>query len=198
MVKNLLIKGNLKMGSEVFLFNLPPIKTCTPTKWCLEGDNGKPVCYALKGNFVFENVKRGAMERFEASKRSDFVESMCVEIEKVHPKYFRFHASGDFYSEEYVGKVMKIASQFPDTFFRTTTRRRDLKDAILELANLPNFIVRESLDTCRTTPGMGLPFAALDFLDVVNNKDSYLCPNDCPSCGYHCWENRKNMHFEQH
>lgn len=186
------------MGPEVYLFNLPPIETCTPTDWCLHGKNGKSACYALGGNFVFENVRRGAMERFEVSKQADFVERMCDEIAKVRPKYFRFHSSGDFYSEEYVGKVMEIASAFPQTLFRTTTRRRDLQASIKELAALPNFIVRESLDSCRTTLEMGLPFAALDFLDVVKNNNSYLCKNDCVECGYHCWEDSGNMHFKQH
>lgn len=198
MVKDLLIKGNIKMGPEVYLFNLPPVQTCTPTDWCLHGKNGKPACYALGGNFVFENVKRGALERLEASKQIDFVERMCTEIEKKDVKYFRFHASGDFYSEEYVHKVKQIASAFPETLFRTTTRRRDLNDAILDLASLPNFIVRESLDVCRPTPVMGLPFAALDFLDVVKQEDSYLCKNNCAECGYHCWNERTNMCFAQH
>ncbi len=186
------------MGSEVYLFNLPPVKTCTPTDWCLHGKNGKPACYALGGNFVFESVKRGAMERFEASQQSDFVDRMSREIERAKVKYFRFHASGDFYSEEYVGKVRDIASLFPNVLFRTTTRRRDLKEAILELASLPNFIVRESLDHCRSEPVMGLPFAALDSLDVVKTGDSYLCQNDCEACGYHCWLGKTNMLFAQH
>lgn len=198
MIKNLLIKGNRKMGPEVYLFNLPPVQTCTPTDWCLHGKNGKPACYALGGNFVFENVKRGSFERLEASKKPDFVDRMSQEIVHAKVKYFRFHASGDFYSEEYVGKVMSIASRFPEVSFRTTTRRRDLKEAILELDSLPNFIVRESLDSCRSEPVTGLPFAALDFLDVVRAGDSYLCQNDCKACGYHCWAAKTNMHFAQH
>ena len=40
--------------------------------------------------------------------------------------------------------------------FRTTTRRRDLADVIKELDAVPNFIVRESLDHERQTPGLGL------------------------------------------
>lgn len=186
------------MGPEVYLFNLPPVQTCTPTDWCLHGKNGKPACYALGGNFVFANVKKGALERLKASKQPDFVERMCDEIKRKNVKYFRFHASGDFYSEEYVHNVGQIASAFPETLFRTTTRRRDLCDSILELASLPNFIVRESLDACRPVPAMGLPFAALDFLDVVKEGDSYLCKNDCAECGYHCWAERTNMHFAQH
>lgn len=186
------------MGPSVYLFNLPPVETCTPTDWCLTGNNGKPVCYALKGNFMFESARRSAIERLEASKQDDFVEKMCAEIKKAKPKYFRFHSSGDFYSEEYVQKVREIASSAPYTMFRTTTRRRDLAGSLVELNKLPNFIVRESLDTCRTIPEMGLPFAALDFLDVVKTEKSYKCRNDCVACDYTCWKSPGNMHFGQH
>lgn len=58
MVKNLLIKGNAKMGKDVYAFNLPPKKTCTPTHWCLHSRDGKPSCYALRNNFLFSNVAR--------------------------------------------------------------------------------------------------------------------------------------------
>ncbi len=199
MVKNLLIKGNSKMGKQVYLFNLPPIKTCTPTEWCLgANNNNKPNCYALKNQFLFPNVKKGMQERYEASLKDDFVDRMVFEFSKAKPKYFRFHSSGDFYSEEYVNKIIDIASTFPDTLFRTTTRRRDLTSVIFELNKLPNFIVRESLDSERPIPVMGLPFAALDSLDVVQNEKSYACPNDCPTCDYYCWIDSTNMHFKEH
>lgn len=198
MVKNLLIRGNVKMGNEVYLFNLPPLQTCTPTDWCLHGKKGKPACYALGGNFVFESVKRSMLERLEASRQVDFVDRMLEEIKRARVKYFRFHSSGDFYSEEYVNKVKEIASNSPETIFRTTTRRQDLKKSICELASLPNFIVRESLDSCRPQPVMGLPFAAIESLDIVRESDSYLCKNNCSSCGYHCWLEKTNMHFAQH
>jgi len=198
MVKNLLIKGNSKMGPSVYLFNLPPKKTCTPTRWCLEGNGGKPACYALRNNFLFPNVIRGAEERFELSKQEDFVDRMVKEIHQASPKYFRFHSSGDFYSKKYVEKVIEIAKACPDTLFRTTTRRRDLSDSIKELNHLSNFIVRESLDSERKTPKMGLPFAALNDLPIVGKSDSYHCLNDCPKCGYYCWEHAYNMDFDEH
>lgn len=186
------------MGKDVYLFNLPPLETCTPTSWCLGDSNNKPNCYALKGNFVLPNVKKGAKERYETSLKDDFADRMSFEIEKAKPRYFRFHSSGDFYSEEYVQKVIDIAERFPETLFRTTTRRRDLTEILQELNELPNFIVRESLDTERREPKMDLPFAALASLEIVEKTEPYKCKNDCPSCEYYCWENSVNMYFEEH
>jgi len=198
MVRNLLIKGNAMMGKEVYLFNLPPVKTCTPTKWCLGRKDSKPNCYALRGNFIFPSVKQSARERYEASILDDFVDRMSLEIEKTDPKYFRFHASGDFYSEAYVKKIIEITKNFPGTLFRATTRRRDLTNIIRELNSLPNFIVRESLDTERRRPRMKLPFAAIDSLEIVQEADSYQCLDSCPKCDHYCWKNPVNMHFAQH
>jgi len=197
MVKNLLIKGNAKMGEDVYAFNLPPRKTCTPTHWCLQGREGKPACYTLRNNFLFSSVIRAAEERYKLSKRNDFSDRMIEEINKKDVDFFRLHASGDFYSEEYVEKIAKVVENCPDTLFRTTTRRRDLTDEIKDLNSLPNIVVRESLDTERTRPEMGLPFAALDSLDISKSGNVYECINHCPTCDYHCWKDDINIYFKE-
>lgn len=163
----------------------------------MHGRDGKPACYGLRNNFLLPNVIKGANFRLEASLKPDFVDKMVEAIHRKHPLYFRVHASGDFYSEEYVGKWIQIAKKCPDTIFRTTTRRRDLTNKIKELNSLPNFIVRESLDYERPIPKMGLSFAALDSLPIVQEKNPYVCKDDCPKCGYFCWEMRVNMSFKE-
>ena len=195
-VKNLLIKGNAKMGPQVYLYNLPPIITCSPTKWCLEGRNGKPACYALRNNYTLPSTKAALQARYELSKQEDFAEKIIDEIHRKKARFFRFHSSGDIYSEKYAKKIIQVAKKCLDTLFRTTTRRRDLTHVILELNSLPNFTVRESLDTERTIPKMGLPFAALSHLEIVKNSDSYMCLDDCVKCNYYCWKHECNIHFE--
>jgi len=192
---DLLIKGNKKMGDKVFIFNLPPIITCTPTNWCLHGKNGKPMCYALRRRFLFPNVIDGAKIRYKLSQQPNFVDKMIAKIHRKKPEFFRFHSSGDFYSADYVKKVIEIAKQCPDTLFRTTTRRRDLTKVLQELNELPNFIVRESLDTQRQIPKMGLPFTALSYLDIVKQTKTYECLEDCEKCRHYCWKHQVNIHF---
>jgi hypothetical protein len=192
----LLIKGNVKMGAKVYLFNLPPHLTCKPTKWCLKGRDGKPACYARRNNFTLKTAKDAALRRYKASKRKDFVEKMLEEFEKIDPEFFRWHSGGEFYSEEYVDKVREIVRNTPNTLFRTTTRRRDLAKSLRKLAKLPNMIVRESLDQEVSKPTMRLPVAALSDLPIA--KDMFLCPNDCDVCKYHCWKEPCDMCFEEH
>lgn len=94
------IKGNSKMGKYVYIFNLPAKETCTPTKWCLEGKNGKPACYALRNNFTLPSTINSAQKRYKLSKKENFSKEMIDFIHKTNPKYFRIHSSGDFYSNE--------------------------------------------------------------------------------------------------
>lgn len=183
---------------DVYIYNLPPIKTCKPTEWCLKGRNGNPVCYALRNNHLFKTVQKGIKERYELSKKQCFVPLMVYEIQKKKVKFFRFHSSGDFYSEGYVRKVIDIVRQCPNTLFRTSTRRRDLTSVIQELNSLPNMIVRESLDSAVPDPVMSLPFAAFDTLDIVRTQESYKCLNHCPSCDYYCWKHPVNINFSMH
>ncbi len=192
----LLIKGNSKMGVRVYLFNLPPHLTCRPTTWCLTGRSGKPACYARRNNFKMASVQKATLVRYRASKRKDFVEKILVELKRFRPQFFRWHSGGDFYSEEYVGKVIEIVKNTPDTLFRTTTRRRDLAEDLLQLAALPNMIVRESLDTDFPKPTMGLPVAAISSLPIAHGM--FKCLNDCEVCGHHCWQDACDMCFDEH
>ena len=194
-MKNLVIDGNIKMGKKVGIFNLPPKKTCTPTQWCLSGNNGKPKCYALRNNFLLPNVIKGMEDRYQESLQDDFVQRISDEINHKAIKYFRIHSSGDFYSKEYVQKWIKIAQNCPNTLFRSTTRRRDLSSTLRQLNSLSNVIIRESLDSSRQKPKMNLPIAAISNIDIVQN--SYKCIDDCVKCQYTCWKNRDNVALDE-
>jgi len=186
------------MGKKVWIFNLPPKKTCTPTKWCLKGKNGKPVCYALRNNYLLSNVLVSLEERYKTSKRKDFSERVVCEIQKSYCQYFRIHSSGDFYNKEYIDKWINIVKQCPNTKFRTTTRRRDLKKNISRLAELKNIIVRESLDTDICIPIMGLKFAAISDCNYPRKKDIIRCKNNCEKCNYRCWLENRNVVQDEH
>ncbi len=172
------------MGLDVYLFNLPIIKTCRPTVWCEKN------CYGKKGNYkrFKRSIEIALDKRYELSLSDKFVETITKEIFRRRISLVRVHVTGDFYSEEYVRKWIQIAKNCPQTRFRTTTKRRDLKDIILELHSLPNFNVRESLDPSRPEPIMGLPIAAIETLEIA--ADFFRCARDCRKCGYVCWHQK--------
>jgi len=171
------------------MFNLPPLKTCMPSAWCLHGDNGKPMCYAMRKRSAWPNVKMGNEWRYRQSLKADFVSRMTALLSRTDKQYFRIHASGDFYSEEYVEKWVEICSACPHLIFRAPTRRRDLTEAIRKLASLKNVVIRESLDTERTEPTMGLPVAAIEGLGSAVHDGYIQCVDSCSQCGHKCWLN---------
>lgn len=100
---------------KFFTFNLPRRMTCPgKTKICAIG------CYQsisedmLKGKERDSQVLYSRKLNWFLAEQDDFVERILKEIIKRRPKanqriIFRIHASGDFYSEKYLEKWMKIA-----------------------------------------------------------------------------------------
>lgn len=183
----LTIKGNTKMGPDVGIWNLPPIQTCRPSAWCMEH------CYAQRNNFLLPSVLKSLAWRLKQSQLPGFASQMITEVQ--HFEFFRIHASGDFYSIAYINAWDRIIQGCPDTKFRTTTRRDDFTKPLKALHELPNMIVRESLDPTRSTPRMGLPVAALTGLRAA--KGGLRCPDDCPTCDYRCWRRAVSVQFEE-
>ena len=189
-INDYLIDGNKETGRGcgAGFFNVPIRKTCRPTPWC------KKHCYGKKGNFrrFRKTIDIGAQRRYELSLSDEFIEIITKEILRRKFPWIRLHAIGDFYSEKYVRNWMEIAKNCPQTIFRTTTKRQDLKDAILELHSLPNFHIRESLDPSRTEPVMKLPMAAINTIDIA--KGFFNCIQDCRKCKHTCWK-IKNLSY---
>jgi hypothetical protein len=194
-MKNLIIKGNSKMGPKVGIFNLPPKKTCTPSKWCLQGKNGKPACYGLRNNCQLPSVVKATEWRFQESMKPDFALRMIKEINGKYD-YIRLHSTGDFYSCEYLSKWYDIIKALPKVKFRTTSRRKDYSLDLRTLASLPNMIIRESLDPTSPTPRMLLPTASITGMEI--SKGKFKCPNGCVECKYSCWKSRKSICFDEH
>ena len=100
---------------KFFTFNLPRIVSCPGrTAICSSG------CYQaiseemLKGKDRESQVVYSRRLNWFLAEQDDFVERMVKEIIRKRPKekqklIIRIHASGDFYSEEYLEKWMKIA-----------------------------------------------------------------------------------------
>jgi hypothetical protein len=195
----LITPGNAKMGKLVACFSLPPVKTCKPTKWCLQGRNGKPRCYSLRGRMIWPHVVRSMENKYEASKQDNFVDRMVDEILRMNKPYFRVHVSGDFYSKMYIEKWIEIAKRCPNILFRTTTRRIDFKEQLYKLNALPNFIIRESIDPSKSKPITRLPLAAAGVkIQRCYGRKQIQCPDDCTECGHKCWLTRDDEIFDEY
>jgi len=187
-------RGNSKLGKKVLAFNLPPLKTCTPSKWCKEH------CYAQKGRFTFPVVKQSSENSYEKAKTSTFESSVIDDIKRTKTEFVRIHASGDFFSASYVNKWYNIAKECKDTKFLAFTRRGDLKEAILKLESLPNVVIYESMDdSLKTRKIPEIPPASITGCSHVRSQDRE-CNMGCEECNFLCWDKVKDkgVYFHVH
>lgn len=182
MPKNLLITENPTMPSNVGIFNIPPLLTCYPSKWCKEH------CYALHRRFLWPSVKKAMMWRYKQSLKKDFVSKMIEELKRRKSiKRVRIHITGDFYSEEYIYKWAEIAKNFSNIIFRTNTKQIRFFPLMKKIFPI-NVVIRESTDVSRPTTNT-FPQAAIE--GVKGSEKFYKCLDDCQACNFYCWRNRK-------
>lgn len=179
-MRNLLVAGNSTMPSSVGIFNLPPLITCRPSRWCKEH------CYGLQGRFVWHTVKQSHAWRLKESKKNSFVDNIIAEIRRRKSiGYIRPHITGDFYSKGYIDKWVEIAKVFPDIIFRGSTRRIDFLNYMKK--RLPkNYVMRESTDISRKHRGV---FPQQSIKGVLGTEKFFVCIDDCEKCKFHCWYN---------
>jgi len=182
-MKLLINSDKTTYGKKVFVFNLPAPETCKPTSWCLIH------CPSLKANLNI-HFKKVALKKYAITKSKNFPDMIIDEIKKKKIKFVRVHSSGDFYSSTYIKKWKKIANSCPNTIFRTSTKRVEFIKTLLDLNNLPNFIIRESIDPAKPNPVTNLPLSAIETVPMA--KNFFRCTRNCEKCGYYCWYHRVN------
>jgi hypothetical protein len=139
----LLKPGNKKTGEDIWTFSLPAGGVHCPgaTSTCLQH------CYALRmaqrrpllGQIYADNLRAANSERFVG----DMIQ------EAVTKRVIRVHASGEFYSLEYIDKWMEIARRTPGTLFYAYTRAwtiPTMDERLQQLGSMPNFKMLWSCD----------------------------------------------------
>lgn len=165
----LIQKGNSKLHN-MYMFNLPAAQEICGRK-C-------PGCYAIKEQVRFPAILTARESRYTASTLPTFASTIIAELNSLRtkPKWFRIHASGEFYSQAYVDSWHTIASSFPSITFYAYTKRLAHFD-FSRLASLPNFVLINSLQFHR------LNYSKLE--DAP--KDVFICPSyKGATCGESC------------
>lgn len=138
--------GNTKLGLLVHAWSIPSglKEICVgASAVCLM------LCYAMRQHYCRDNVKEALDRNYRETLLKDFVAVMCGWIRSVFARVVRVHASGEFYSEEYVRKWIDIAKRNSRVVFFAYTRSwrdPDIYPALKELAALPNFVLWWSCD----------------------------------------------------
>jgi len=196
-----LSSGNLRM--DIPTFSLPAIISCgnfTP--------NCSRYCYARKAEKLYPNALKSRIRNLNDSKREDFVHQMIELISNKKSKYIRIHESGDFYSQKYLDKWIRIAESLPDKVFLAYTQMYSL-----DYSKKPdNMIIYWSIwPDSRNPPKNGLRAFVIDpknrlIGNSISNSDlvnAHVCKKGgsekikCNNCLY-CFKGKGNVVFKLH
>lgn len=187
--------GNKKLPKTTIIFNMGSATDCPSREkdLCMLEPHR---CYAIQAEERFEKTKQFRQRQTEQWFNSDpWVFARAVE--KLHNRYelklFRFNESGDFWNQESVDNLSKIASYLNNKCGMVTygyTARYDL-----DFTNV-TFNVRISHPTIQL-PG------ALGNTIVVEHPDAvpvgyYVCAGDCRVCSKCASPVKGNIAFRYH
>lgn len=135
-IRDLLTRGNAKLGEGVYAWSIPAIETCPGrTDLCSR------VCYAKSGRFHTRAMQARLAENFALAQTDDFSARITAEIQRRSVHTLRIHVSGDFYDHLYVNKWAAIARRCPRTTVYGYTRSwrvSSMLPALVALAHRPN------------------------------------------------------------
>lgn len=178
-----------KLGASIPTVNLPPIVTCRPDAPCAKCVAEGGGCYALRGRFIFPNVKKSLAKNLEAYKEnSKLYFSMIADSFKLF-KYARFHSSGDLVDMNYLKGMCWVARKCPDTKILCFTKKFEIVNQFLDEGHrIPkNLVIVFSTwgDFIPENPH-NLPMTYVEFKDKSRNThiptDAIKCTGSCPKC----------------
>lgn len=162
-------------------------------------------CYALKGRYVFPNVKNALIRRFDKINHPLWVSAMTIAINGTESSgYFRMFDSGDIQSLEMLENIAQIAKNLPNIKFWLPTREYAIVSSYVKKngAFPDNLIIRLSAYMLEGKP----PIELAKRLGVVSSgvsENAFTCPsskqsNKCLDCRM-CWDkNVAVVSYKQH
>lgn len=163
-------------------------------------------CYALKGNYVFPNVKAAQERRRKGMEHPQFVEAFVVVLTQLHLKTrkrradgrienrFRWLDSGDLQSVEMLRQINEIALRTPQIDHWLPTREvRIVAEFLKHSSFAPNLVVRLSTPLVGASPKrrtLGLPMATVGASGGGHDCRALADQgNRCLDCDV-CWQQR--------
>ena len=196
----LLVRGNTKLGPDVWHVDLPAGPPERGGSCPVTSDVCRSLCYAQKGMYLFQldlYAQRLALWRDDPVA---FEEKLAAEVGRLPAgAYFRWHTSGDIVDAAYARMVARIAKARPDIHHWAYTRTWDspdpeLREAVESLRHLPNLRLWFSTDATMRSPAEAGWESVLEARIFDNELDARfagyaVCPEqvgrqpDCQTCG---------------
>lgn len=160
-------------------------------------------CYALKGRYVFPNVRKALERRLATIDRPEWTDAMTELIRRKTRKdvpYFRWHDAGDIQSVGHLTNIVQIAKNLPHIAFWLPTRETAIVKEYLESNCFPsNLTVRLSAPII----GRGPERIPGTVGSSVGNPAASQCPaplqgNACKECR-NCWDSKiQEVSYSKH
>lgn len=156
-------------------------------------------CYALKGNYRFDNVKSAQQRRLDSLQHPRWVEAMITLLHTLDTRWFRWHDSGDIQSPSHLEKIVAVAQACPHIQFWLPTREKIFVYTHLKKhgAFPTNLCVRLSGTMVDGPAPAGFPNTST----VVTTGETCPAPkqgNECGMCRA-CWNPEvQNVSYRKH
>jgi hypothetical protein len=192
-----------------YSFSIPAQKCITGSKLRLKKNSTCSSCYALKGRYVFPNVKEALFNRLNKMNSLGFDKWTELMTELISRKeksgFFRWHDSGDLQSIDHLKAIVQIANNLPQIKFWLPSREvKIIKDYINDGNVIPDnlnirisaFFIGSALNP-KELKRLGCTGSSVGF------KSSFNCPsskqgNKCLDCRA-CWnKNVDNVNYHLH
>jgi hypothetical protein len=180
-----------------------------PASQCLTGSKLRKVpgstcshCYALKGRYLFPNVKSAQQRRMDAIKLPGWADRMVELITDAGDAHFRWHDAGDLQGVWHLDLIVSIAQRMPGVRFWLPTREYGMvRDWLFDHpegfpanlnVRLSAHMVGKAMD-----PVPGVTASSVDA------KAGHACPapqqgNACGDCRA-CWDPKvANVDYHRH
>lgn len=168
-------------------------------------------CYALRGRYLFANVKNAQAVRLQGLNHPRFVEAMSFVLTAKDAAYFRWFDAGDVQSVECLEKICQIARNCPNTKFWLPTKEyvgvKGQESFVSQWSKIygafpSNLTVRFSALMHEGKPPTAIA-KRYGALTSTVNKEGYTCPakaqgGKCETCR-DCWDKSvANISYHRH
>lgn len=193
MAKNFVSIGNnnSKLGCNIPSINLPAILTCRENAPCKKG------CYACKGNFLFDSVKKSVNNNYSAFCENSELYFDEIRVRTNLARYVRWHSSGDIPNTKYLEGMCKVARKNSGTRYLCFTKKFEIvNDFISSGHRIPKnlSIVFSNWGNWKCENPYNLPTAEVIFPNMENDipETAVECSGSCAECQF-CWHMKKGQ-----
>ena len=182
--------GISKLGDSIACVNLPVGETCRKDAPCSWG------CYALRGNFAFNNVKaslRNNLKAYEDNPKN-FFGVIDAALTVIPYRYFRWHSSGDIPDQQYLELMCKLARKHRFTEFLCFTKKYEVVNEYFSKKRKPSnlVLVLSNWGTweCENPHNFPTSWVRMDDMECGIPESAKKCTGYCGKCvttEHSCW-----------